>query len=172
MQDAKEAALTTLREFRDGKEPDPERMTQAVRWALDALDFAKEGVQVEDFNGQLTVVVQLSEGVKLPHPDGGGVTFCDVVRLRVPVIEDEWHRDQALAELGINPERSPGIAELAMVHRLVVDWKGLPMPRLREHLMTLNRYDSGRLVQAYLALEDHAERLAMEKKASRRARSS
>jgi len=144
-----------------------EKVQKAGQFLLNLLELDEEALKIEEFGGRLTAVVALSQGL-VTTDEHGVESYADVVRIRVPTTSDEWKTDAALAARGMTNDGS-GLALMMMVKQVIVNWPGVPMPDIDEHMAALSRFDSVRLWQAMDALERHAERVAIEKKASRRA---
>lgn len=145
----------------------------ALTYAHTLAEFAVEGINVETIGGEQTAVVELADGY-VRIDDQGNETHCDTVRVRQPRIVDEWRRDAHAAELngGTEPPRGSILLDLCLVAQCIVEWPGVPVPDVREHLGALNRYDAARLITGLYALEDHCERQAMAGKSARRSSSS
>lgn len=158
------AALETLAK-REDIDASAER---ALRWVLDLTSYDAEGLNVETIGGDETVLVELTHGIVIDR--GNGPQHCDKVRLRRPTTIDEWRRDALAAEIngGKAPPQQSILYDMCLLAQVIVDWPGVPIVDVEQHLGRLTRYDSGRLVSALYALEDHCERAAIAGKSARR----
>lgn len=144
----------------------------ALQFATILAELSTEGLNVETVGGEATILVELTDGYVLERPDGTK-QHCDRVRLRQPRIADEWRRDALAVEIngGKEPPEHSILYDVCLVAQVIVDWPGVPMPGVREHLAQLSRYDASRLVQAVYALERHCDTVAAQGKSQRRSSS-